>query len=99
MKLLEILKAAYEADASDIHLISGHPPVMRVHQVMTPMDFPVISPETARSMFEQIAPKEAVATFDRQKDADFSFQAEGLARYRVNAHMQRTAVGLAMRMI
>jgi twitching motility protein PilT len=99
MKLLEILRAAYEADASDVHLISGHPPVMRVHQVMTPMDFPVISSESARAMFEQMAPKEAVATFDRQKDADFSFAAEGLARYRVNAHKQRSSVGLAMRMI
>jgi Tfp pilus assembly pilus retraction ATPase PilT len=49
VNLIEILKTAYKLDASDVHLIAGHPPVMRVHQVMTPMDFPVISPETARS--------------------------------------------------
>jgi hypothetical protein len=45
--------------ASDIHLIAGHPPVMRVHQVMTPMEFPVIlTPEIARKFFEQMASKE-----------------------------------------
>jgi len=98
-KIFDILKAAMDADASDIHLISGHQPVMRVHQVMTPMDFPVIAPETARAYLDEIAPKEAVATFDKNKDADFSYYAPGLARYRVNAHMQRMTIGLAMRSI
>jgi twitching motility protein PilT len=97
--LLQILKAAYEADASDVHLIAGLPPVVRVHQVMTPMELPAITKEQARKFLEQMAPPESLATFERQKDADFSYQVEGLARYRVNGHMQRGAVGLAMRMI
>jgi twitching motility protein PilT len=99
VELLQILKAAYESDASDVHLVPGQPPMMRVHQVMSPLDFPKISPETARKFLEQMASKEAVATFERQKDSDFSFQAEGLARYRVNAHMQRGTIAMAMRMI
>ncbi len=99
MELITILKAAYEAGASDVHLIAGQLPVMRVHQVMTPMEFPVLAPDVVRKFFEHMASKEAVATFDRQKDSDFSFQAEGLARYRVNAHMQRGMIGMAMRII
>lgn len=99
MKLNDILKAAYDADASDVHLIAGQPPVIRVHQVMTPMDAPPIAPATARQYFDQMSSAETQATFDRQKDADFSYEVQGLARYRVNAHMQRGAVGLAMRMI
>jgi twitching motility protein PilT len=97
--LQQVLRAAYDADASDIHLIAGQPPVIRVHQVKTPMDFPVITPESSRAMFEEMAPKESVEVFDRMKDADFSFEIAGLARYRVNAHRQRGMVGLAMRMI
>jgi twitching motility protein PilT len=97
--LIQILKVAFEANASDVHLIAGQPPVMRVHQVMTPMDFPVITKEVARKFCETMAPPEALATFDRQKDADFSYQVEGLARYRVNAHMQKGQVGMAMRII
>ncbi|MFM9996968.1 MAG: type IV pilus twitching motility protein PilT [Phycisphaerales bacterium] len=99
MDLHEVLKAAFAADASDIHLIAGQPPVMRVNQVMTPMDFPVITPESARAMFEQMAPPEAQSIFERQKDADFSFEIPGMSRYRVNGHMQRGALGLAMRSI
>ena len=99
MNLIDVLKAAKEADASDIHLVAGHPPVMRVHTVMTPMNFPIISPDTAKQMFLQIAPKEATEAFDRQKDADFSFEIPNMARYRVNAHNQRAAMAMALRMI
>jgi len=99
MDLNTILKTAFDADASDVHLIAGQPPVIRVHQVMKALDFPVISPATARGFFEAMAPKESQEVFARQKDADFSYQVEGLARYRVNAHMQRGTIGLAMRMI
>ena len=99
MKLNDILKAAYDADASDIHLVSGQPPVIRVHQVMTPMDLPPIAPAIARQMLEGMCTKETIDLFDRQKDADFSYEVAGMARYRVNAHMQRASVGLAMRMI
>ena len=99
MDLLQVLKAAYEADASDIHLVAGQPPVMRVHQVMTPMDFPVITAQSARDVVELMAPPESLETFDRVKDADFSYEVDGMARYRVNAHMQKGMVGLALRMI
>ncbi len=99
MDLQDVLKAAFAADASDIHLIAGQPPVMRVNQVMTPMDFPVITPESARALFEQMASPESQAIFDRQKDSDFSYEVPGLSRYRVNAHRQRGALGMAMRTI
>lgn len=99
MDLHEILKTAYEADASDIHLIAGHTPMIRVHQIMKALDHPVISPEQARSFFEQMAPREAIDTFERVKDADFSYQVSELARYRVNCHLQRGVCAMAMRMI
>ena len=99
MNLHDILKAAHAADASDVHLIAGQPPTCRVHQVMTPMDYPVLSPQTARAIFEQMAVKETQELFERQKDADFSYEVTGLARYRVNAHMQRGSLGIAMRAI
>lgn len=100
MELNQILKAAMDAGASDVHLIAGNPPVTRINQVMTPMEkTAVISKEQARAYFEQMANAEVRATFERQKDADFSYSVEGLARFRVNAHMQRNGMGMAMRAI
>ncbi|MHC4977209.1 MAG: type IV pilus twitching motility protein PilT, partial [Planctomycetota bacterium] len=99
MKLEEILRTAAENDASDIHIVPGHPPVMRVHTVMTPMDFPVLTPETAHEMFKEIANDGAKKIFNEHQDADFSFALEGLGRYRVNAHKQRNATAMALRIV
>jgi len=99
VELHDILKKAYELNASDVHLVAGQPPTIRVHQVIQPMDPFVITPEQAIAFMEQMAPAEAMANFAKVKDADFSYEVPGLARYRVNGHMQRGTVGLAMRMI
>ncbi|QOI99008.1 MAG: type IV pilus twitching motility protein PilT [Phycisphaeraceae bacterium] len=99
MDLHQILKKAYEMDASDVHLIAGQVPVCRIHQVMTPMEFPVLSKEAARKFVEQMTQAESLQTFEKMKDSDFSYEIPGLARYRVNAHMQKNAPAMAMRMI
>ena len=99
MKLGEVLKVAHDHDASDIHLISGHPPIMRVHTVMTPMDFPVLTPQSVRAMLEQMIKQPQIDRFDKLQDLDFSYEVAQLGRYRVNAHFQRGVVGMAMRAI
>lgn len=99
MDLELILQTAAEHDASDIHLIVGHPPMVRIHTLMTPMDFPVITPEQGMAMLKQMAGEDQMRVFDKVKDSDFSFEMEGLGRYRVNAHKQRDTVGMALRAI
>ena len=99
MKLQDILSTANKHDASDIHLVSGHPPMMRVHTVMTPMDYPILTPESVHEALSEMITKVQMARFEESKDLDFSFEVEGLGRYRVNAHQQRGGIGLAMRAI
>lgn len=99
MDIDTILKTALDFGASDIHLISGHVPMMRLHTVMTAMDYPVITPESAVRMLKHIANDDHLARFEKVKDVDFSYAIPGLGRFRVNAHMQRQSVGIAMRSI
>lgn len=99
MNLESILRAGAQSDASDIHIVAGHPPMFRIHTVMTPMDAPALSAETVRGFVDQMASPETKAIFEKQRDADFSFEIKGLGRYRVNAHSQRGVVGIAMRII
>ena len=73
MDLAKILQTAMDADSSDIHLISGHAPMMRVHTHMTPMDFPTITPEGAMRMLKQMAGEDQMKDFEKIKDADFSY--------------------------
>ena len=100
MNIDDILRQAMEADASDIHLISGHPPMIRVHTTMTPMEgFGVISPEHADAMFHHMTDEEQRGDFGELKDADFSYALHGLGRFRVNTHVQRRSIGISLRAI
>ncbi|HWB19911.1 MAG TPA: type IV pili twitching motility protein PilT, partial [Phycisphaerales bacterium] len=99
MKLAEILKIAYENKASDIHLVSGHPPTMRVNTVMTPMDYPSLTPAGVRAALQEMVSAEQMKRFDEYMDLDFSYSVSEFGRYRVNAHYQRASVALAMRAI
>ena len=99
MQLVEILKTASQHDASDIHIISGHPPMMRVHTVMTPMDCPILTPEAVETALKEMTTAEQREVFEKQKDLDLSYHIEGLGRFRVNAHLQRGTIGLALRTI
>ncbi len=99
MDLDNILKTALEHDASDIHIVAGHPPMARVHTVMMPMDYPEISKVDAMKMLEHMAGEDQMKIFKKIKDSDFSYQVEGVGRFRVNAHSQRQSVGIALRAI
>ena len=99
MQLNDILRKAHEHDASDIHLIAGHVPMMRVHTVITPMEFPVITPETIQGWLQSMSNPQQKETFDRNADLDFSYEISGFKRYRVNAHKQRGVIGMALRAI
>jgi twitching motility protein PilT len=99
MHIDQILKNAVDLGASDIHIISGQPPVARLHTVMTPLDLPVVTPESAVRMLKQMAGETQMKTFEKVKDSDFSYQVPGLSRFRVNAHMQRQTVAISLRAI
>ena len=99
MQLDTILKTALEMDSSDIHLIAGHPPMCRVQTTMTRMDFPEITPESAEAMLKHMAPPDSFKTFEKIRDADFSYEVKDAGRFRVNAHSQKGVIGIALRAI
>jgi len=99
MQLAEILRTAYDHGASDVHLVAGHVPMMRVNTVMTPMDFPVLTAAGVMDSLKSMTNAEQYARFEEHKDLDFSYEVEGLCRYRVNAHMQRGVCAMALRAI
>ena len=99
MDIDAILKVAMDLDASDIHLVPGHPPMARLQTVMTPLDYPVLTPEGTRRILQAIASEHHLKTFEEVRDADFSYEIPGIGRYRVNGHMQRNTVAIALRAI
>lgn len=99
MELIDILRQAYEADASDVHLVGGQPPTARIHQVMTPLHPTPLSAAQTEAMFKSMTRPDQHERLNRDLDLDFSYEVAGLSRYRVNAHFQRGMLGMALRQI
>jgi len=95
----DILKAAVQSKASDVHLNVGLPPMFRVHTIMQAADFPICTAESSARVLKEILPEKRWADFEQRRDADFSYEIPGVSRFRVNAHYQRNSVALAFRTI
>jgi twitching motility protein PilT len=95
----DILRNAVQAKASDIHLMVGSPPLFRIHTVMTPSDFPIVTPEGSMRIAKELLGDKRWAEFEKDRDFDFSYEIPGLGRFRVNSHYQRTSVAMAFRTI
>ena len=99
MQLADILQTASDHNASDVHMVTGHPPMMRVNTVITPMDYPILTAESTKSTLDQMINQLQWDRLKEQMDLDFSYEVPKLARYRVNAHFQRGEIALSMRTI
>src|SRR5918993_1277712 len=97
--LNDMLRNAVQAKASDIHIKVGSPPLFRIHTVVQPTDFPVVTPEGAERIAKEMMNDARCAEFQQKRDSDFSYEIPGLSRFRVNAHYQRNTVALSFRTI
>src|SRR2546421_9416472 len=97
--LNDILRNAVTAKASDIHINVGQPPLFRIHTVVTPSDYPMVTPEGSIELAKTMMSERQWKDFEEHRDADFSYEISGAGRFRVNAHYQRKSVAIAIRTI
>src|SRR4051812_15957650 len=98
-QLHDILKAAVQVKASDVHINVGAPPLFRVHTTVSPSDFPIVTQEGAMRLAKEMLGEKRWPDFESHRDADFSYEIPGVSRFRVNAHYQRNSVALSIRTI
>jgi twitching motility protein PilT len=100
LTLTDILEAALDKGASDIHVVVGHPPMARTFTHLTHMDeYPMIGPEDSARMVETCVGPEQFARLQKERDLDFATSLPGRARFRGNAHYQRGAISIALRTV
>ncbi len=97
--LNDILRNAVQAKASDVHINVGQPPLFRIHTVVSPSDFPIVTPEGAIRLAKEMMDEKRWEEFEEHRDSDFSYEIPGVSRFRVNAHYQRKSVAIAIRTI
>ena len=92
-------KLMHEQGASDLHLVAGSQPILRIRGDMERIKYDVLDNDTLRSMLYEITVEEKIKVFEETGDIDFAYEIPGLARYRANFFMQKNGIGAVFREI
>ena len=98
-KIDAFFKLMHEQNASDLHLMSGQPPALRIHGDIERVKYKILDNDELRAMLYEIAAEDKIKTFEETGDVDFGYEIPGLARYRANFFMQKNSVGAVFREI
>jgi len=91
-------KLAIEKKVSDLHLIAGSVPVIRVDGSLLKIGEKVLKSADIKKHVYAILNKDLIAKFEKELDLDFSYEFAGF-RFRINFHNQTGRVALAARLI
>jgi len=98
-KIDAFFKLMNEQGASDLHLVAGSPPALRIRGDIERVKYKVLDNDDLRAMLYEIAPEQKIKLFEESGDIDFGYEIPGLARYRANFFMQKNGVGAVFREI
>jgi len=92
-------KLMNDQGASDLHLVSGQQPVLRVGGELERVKYKVLKNDSLKAMLYEIAPEHKVKEFEETGDVDFAYEIPGLSRYRANFFQQKYGIGAVFREI
>jgi twitching motility protein PilT len=98
MDIKELLRQLNQTKASDLLLVAGNPPVLRIHNTLQKQVYDKLTPEQIESLITPIIQKEDMEEFKKVKELDTAYEDE-LSRYRINLHYQRGSIGATIRRI
>ncbi|MCC3374615.1 type IV pilus twitching motility protein PilT [Cohnella sp. REN36] len=98
-RMLSLLREAHERGASDLHLSAAAPPMLRVNGVLEPAAAEPIAAADVYAMALSLIGEAQAERFERAGELDFSYELDGVSRFRINAYRQRGKASVAIRAI
>ncbi|RJP43782.1 MAG: type IV pilus twitching motility protein PilT [Desulfobacteraceae bacterium] len=98
-KIDAFFKLMNDQGASDLHLMAGLQPALRIRGEVERIKYKVLDNNDLRSMIYEIAAEDKIKLFEETGDVDLGYEIPGLARYRCNFFMQRNGVAAVFRQI
>lgn len=92
-------KLMHDQGASDLHLVSGQQPVLRIQGELERVKYKELENDGLKTMLYEIAPEHKVKEFEETGDVDFAYEIPGMARYRANFFQQKYGIGAVFREI
>lgn len=97
--IFDLLRMMMAKKASDLFITAVYPPAMKIDGKMTPVTSQALTPQQSKEIARAIMNDRQMAEFDETHECNFAIGLPNVARFRVNAFMQRGSVGLVFRII
>src|SRR5215471_13032221 len=95
----KLLQTVVNQKASDLHIASGQPPVLRLHGHMVRLDTKSLEAEDCVALMKSITPERNQQELQEKGGTDFGFAFGDAARFRVAVFKQRGFIGMVLRRI
>lgn len=99
MRIEKFLRELVEKNGSDLHLKVGRPPLMRINGELLPTTHPIITKKEMEEILLPMLTELQLIKLEKERDIDFSYLIEGLARFRGNIFFQMGNLGGVFRCI
>lgn len=99
MDIMELLAFATKESASDVHISSGEPPMIRIHGDMRKIDMPPLMREDVHTVLYNILNDQQRKAYEEHYELDFAIAITGVGRFRVNAFLQNRGESIVFRTI
>jgi len=98
-KIDAFFQLLHDQGASDLHLVSGQQPVIRVRGDLVRVKYDVLTNDGLKQLLYEITPEGKIKVFEETGDVDFAYEIPGLARYRANFFQQKYGIAAVFREI
>jgi twitching motility protein PilT len=98
-KIDAFFKLMAEQGASDLHVVAGQQPIIRLRGEMERIKYKVLENDELKAMLYEIAPEIKIKQFEETGDVDFGYEIPGLARFRANFFNQKNGCAAVFRQI
>ncbi len=98
-KIDEILRIVKDFNASDLHLVAGGPPVLRVNGQLSRARHKNMDSENIQQLLFEILTVGQIGRFEKDGDLDFAYSIPDVARFRINLYRSQSGTGAAIRLI
>src|SRR5579864_7578810 len=100
MEMIEMLKATVQKGASDLHLVIGQPPMVRLDGELKALpNFEPLSAEESRRLVFTLLSDDQRARFEKDWELDFSMAVDKVSRFRANILVQKNGIEAVLRVI
>ncbi|MFM8216493.1 MAG: type IV pilus twitching motility protein PilT, partial [Pirellula sp.] len=94
----KILSTARKLGASDVHLVGGIAPAMRIHGEIRVVEGPPMQQEDLKEIYDKLLNDPQKATFEREWQVCFSRRIEGIGRFRISVYLHAGSPEFSIRL-